>query len=386
MAYRVMETSHNEIIAFVRSLYSKEGRVPLHEPRFQGNEKKYILDAIDSTYVSSVGPYVDRFEEMIRDYTESKFAVSVVNGTSALHVALMLAGVARGDLVLTQAFTFVATVNPIAYIGAEPVFIDIDRETLGMSPDCLEDFFKAHIKVIGNEARHITSGRRISACVPMHSFGIPCQIDRIVEICNSFHVKVVEDSAESLGSIYKSKHTGTYGTLGVYSLNGNKTITSGGGGVIVTDDEKLGKLAKHITTQAKIPHQWEFKHDMLGYNLRCPNLNAALACAQLEQLEEFISVKRDIAKSYQKFFQAHGIDYISESSSSRSNYWLNSMILKSKADRDSFLELSNSEEVMTRPAWTLINELPMYDDCIHDGLINSIDIQNKLVSIPSGVK
>ncbi len=380
-----MLTTNHEITSFIKTLYPDSKRISLHEPKFIGNEKKYVLDAIDSTFVSSIGPYVDKFEEMIKDYTGAKFAVSVVNGTSALYVSLLLAGVERDDLVLTQAFSFVATANSIYYTGAEPVFIDIDKFTLGMSPDSLETFLKTNIKIINKQAIHISSGRRISACVPMHSFGIPCGIDKIVEICNSFHIPVVEDSAESLGSTYYSKHTGTFGLLGVYSFNGNKTVTSGGGGIIVTDNKKLGNLAKHLTTQAKIPHPWEYRHDMLGFNFRCPNLNAALACAQLEQLEDFIKIKREISSKYFQFFKNKEINFITEPKNARSNYWLNSIILKSISERDSFLKYSNENNVMTRPAWTLMSDLAMYKSCINDGLINSVDIQNRLVNLPSGV-
>lgn len=364
---------------------SAEEFVPLHAPHFGGNEKKYLNETIDSTFVSSVGPFVDQFEGMIRDYTGAKYAVAIVNGTAALHMALMLANVQRGDLVITQAFSFIATCNAISYIGADPYFIDIDRDRLGMSASSLEKFL-SYVKLENGVAIHQPSGKKVAACVPMHTFGLPVEIDKIVSLCEAFHIPVVEDAAESLGTIYKGKHTGTFGHTGTYSFNGNKTITCGGGGMLVTNDEAIGKMAKHLTTQAKVPHRWEFRHDQIGYNYRCPNLNSALACAQLEQLEGFISNKRETALKYESFFKNTRFHFVKEPAESRSNSWLNAILLDTREEREKFLEDTNENKVMTRPAWELMQRLPMFKNCMHDGLENSLEIESRLVNIPSSVR
>jgi len=374
-----------KIISFIRETYnSPSDFIPLHEPRFLGNEKKYLLDTIDSTFVSSVGKYVDRFEEMIKDYTGAKYAVAVVNGTSALHMGLILAGVKRNDLVITQALSFIATCNAISYIGAEPIFVDVDSKRLGLSAEALENSLK-DVELINGTAIHKPSGRTISACVPMHTFGLPVEIDKIIELCNQYNIPVVEDAAESLGSTYKGQQTGTFGLLGTYSFNGNKTITCGGGGIIVTNDKKLGELAKHLTTQAKVPHRWEYVHDHIGYNYRCPNLNSALACAQLEQLNNFIENKRVTANKYKTFFKNTTLTFVEEPIDSKSNYWLNAVLLPSFEDRNQFLTETNNAGLMTRPIWALMHRLEMFKDCYHDGLVNSIDIEKRLVNIPSSV-
>jgi aminotransferase in exopolysaccharide biosynthesis len=298
----------------------------------------------------------------------------------------MLAGVKRDEIVVTQALSFIATCNAISYIGAVPAFVDIDKNRLGMSAFALEEFFLLNVKMINNQAIHIPSGKRVAACVPMHTFGFPTAIDRIVELCTQYNIPVVEDAAESLGSTYKNQHTGTFGLLGTYSFNGNKTITCGGGGMIVTNDEKIAKLAKHLTTQAKVPHKWDFVHDHIGYNYRCPNLNAALAVAQIEQLENFIENKRKTAHAYEKFFEDKSIQFLSEPAASRSNYWLNAVLLDSKEERDEFLTYTNENGVMTRPAWRLMHKLEMFKDCIKDDLKNSLSIEDRLVNIPSSVR
>lgn len=372
-------------IDFIKNVYGNTDFIPLHEPLFIGNERKYVLDTIDSTFVSSVGKYVDLFEEMIRNYTGAKYAIAVVNGTAALHMSLLLANVKKDDLVITQALSFVATCNAISYIGAEPLFIDVDSDRLGMSAIALENLLES-VELIDGIAIHKPSGKQISACVPMHTFGFPVEIDRIIELCDQFNIPVIEDAAESLGSTYKGKHTGTFGLLGTYSFNGNKTITCGGGGIIVTNDDKLGKLAKHLTTQAKVPHRWEYVHDHIGYNYRCPNLNAALACAQLEQLEIFLDKKRLTATGYKNFFSSTSIDFVEEPIDSKSNYWLNAILLNSKEERNLFLEQTNDNGIMTRPIWALMHKLDMFKHCIHDGLINSIYIEERLVNLPSSVK
>lgn len=375
------------IIDFIRSLYPDRDFIPLHEPHFGGNEKKYLEDCIDSTFVSSVGKYVDRFEEMIREFTGANRAVATVNGTAALHIALLLAGVRRNDLVVTQPLTFIATCNAISYCGAEPVFIDIDKQTLGLSADALEAWLATNSVLEGESCYRIGSRQRLAACVPMHTFGHPCQIDRIVEICERYHIPVVEDSAESIGSYYKGRHTGTFGKLGIFSFNGNKTITTGGGGMIITDDDELGKLAKHITTTAKVPHPWEFVHDMTGYNYRLPNVNAALGCAQMEQLPQILANKRETARLYQEFFAGmDGVTYIPEPRDCVSNYWLNVVLMRDRKTRDDFLKQSNTSKVMTRPAWTLMNKLSMFSKAIAGSLEISEDIESCLVNIPSSVR
>ena len=373
------------LIEFIKELYPGKDFIPLHEPSFNGNEKKYVADTIESTFVSSVGEYVDRFEAMIRDYTGAKYAIAVVNGTAALHMSLLLSGVKQGDLVITQALSFVATCNAISYLGAEPAFIDVDIDSIGMSPDSLKSFLN-RVKCINGSAIHIPTGKKIAACVPMHTLGIPCKIDQITAICAEYGIPVVEDAAESMGSVYKGKHTGTFGLLGTYSFNGNKIITCGGGGMIITNDDRLGKMAKHLTTQAKIAHRWEFNHDHIGYNYRCPNLNAALACAQLEQLESFIDIKRHTASLYHSFFTANRFNFIKEPVESRSNYWLNAVYLNTKDERDLFLEETNNNGIMTRPVWTLMHRLPMFNYCQHDSLKNSLELEAKLVNIPSSVR
>ena len=374
------------VIDFIKGLYPGQATIPLHEPRFTGNERRYVLDAIDSTFVSSVGAYVGRFEEMMQEITGAKYAVAVVNGTSALHIALKLAGVEQGDLVITQPLTFVATCNAIAYLGAAPLFVDIDKVRLGMSPYALEELLRDTVVVRDGSAYHKPSDRRIAACLPMHTFGFPVAIDQIVELCASYRIPVVEDAAESLGSFYKDRHTGTFGLLGTFSFNGNKTVTCGGGGIIVTDDEVLGKRAKHITTTAKIPHQWAFLHDEVGYNYRCPNLNAALACAQLEQLDSFIANKRATAALYAGFFEGTGFSLLQEKADSRANYWLNAVLLSDLETRDAFLEATNSAGVMTRPVWTPMHQLPMFMDAPRTTLPNCEWIAGRLVNLPSSVR
>jgi perosamine synthetase len=375
-----------DLCNFIRTLYPGQDFIPLHEPRFTGKEREYVMEAIDSTFVSSVGKFVDQFEAMIREYTGAKFAVATVNGTAALHMALLLAGVKKEELVITQAFSFIATCNAISYIGASPLFIDIDKSTLGLSAEALEEFLKEQAeKRLGN-CYHRETGKRIAACVPMHSFGHPAEIDRLVAICRAWHIPLVEDAAESIGSTYQNKQTGTFGLLGTYSFNGNKTITCGGGGMIVTDDENLGKLAKHLTTQAKVPHRWEFVHDHIGYNYRLPNLNAAMACAQMEQLNAFIAEKRKLAAQYKEHVQGQGdLQFVEEPPGARSNYWLQAVFCKDRAHRDALLQYSNDQGVMTRPAWELMHRLEMFKESPRTALPVSEWVQDRLVNIPSSV-
>lgn len=382
-----MSTTFDKIISLIRSHFERpEEFVPLHEPCFVGNERKYVIDAIDSTFVSSVGRYVNEFERMMVDYTGASYAIATANGTLALHMAMLVAGVKQNDLVITQPLSFIATCNAISYLGASPLFIDVDRSTLGLSPAVLKDFLNSQCLVKGGDCFHKRSGRRIAACVPMHTFGHPVKLAELVEVCDEFKIPLVEDAAESIGSKYQGKHTGTFGLLGTFSLNGNKTITSGGGGVIVTSDEKLGKLAKHLTTQAKIPHTWNFEHDAIGYNYRLPNLNAAMACAQMEMLDEFIVSKRKLAAKYKALFDDLGIEFVEEPVDTFSNYWLSAILLRDQAERDSFLEYTNSRKVMTRPAWFLMTDLKMFADCFRSEIGVAQNIFKRLVNIPSSAK
>ena len=372
-------------IDFIRSIYGSERVIPLHEPRFIGNEKKYLNDCIDSTFVSSTGKFVDEFEEKIAKYTGAKYAVATSNGTSALHIALLLANVAKNDEVITQPLTFVATCNAINYCGANPIFIDVDKETMGLSPLSLQAYLKKNAFIKNQQCINNNTGRVIKACVPMHTFGQPCRIDEIKEICDKYNISLIEDAAESLGSFYKDKHTGTFGQMGVISFNGNKIITGGGGGCVITDDEILAKRAKHLTTTAKVSHKWEYIHDMIGYNYRMPNLNAALLVAQLENLESFLLNKRELAMMYKDFFSDKACHFVEESLHSKSNYWLNTIILKDKEQRDLFLKEANSKGVMIRPVWTLMNKLTMFKHSQCDGLTNVEWLEERVVNIPSSV-
>jgi len=372
-------------IDFIQDIYQTKDFIPLHEPRFIGNEKKYLNECIDSTFVSSVGEFVDRFEEEIAKFTNAKYTVATNNGTSALHISLLISGVESGDEVITQPLTFVAACNAISYCNASPVFIDVDKDTMGMSPVALESFLKANTTVKNQQCVNKSTGSIIKACIPMHTFGHPCRIDEIQRICKEWHITLVEDSAESLGSFYSNQHTGTFGDLGIISFNGNKIITSGGGGCILTNNEDLAKKAKHITTTAKEPHKWEYTHDMVGYNYRMPNLNAALIVAQLEQLDSFLKSKRSLAKIYKEFFQNGDIHFVTDPENAKSNYWLNSIIFKGKDQRDLFLDETNSQGIMTRPIWALMNKLPMFEEAQCGDLTNAEWLEERVVNIPSSV-
>ncbi len=380
-------TQYQIIIDSIRNLFNAKENdfIPLHAPNFQGNEKKYLNECIDSTFVSSVGPFVDRAEKDICTYTGSKFAIACSNGTSALHIALKLCDVQPGDLVITQPFSFIATVNAISYCGAIPVFVDIDQSTLSLSPIKLRTFLENDCSIIEGHCIHKATGKTIKACVPMHTFGFCAEIDLIKDICNEYCIDLVEDAAESLGSFYKGSHSGNFGKFGTISFNGNKTITSGGGGVILCQDESLAKQAKHLTTQAKVPHAWEFFHDQIGYNYRMPNINAALLCAQLEQIETFIEQKRNLASKYAELFaQFQDIKFLVEPNDQKSNYWLCSVLFPNKEDRDTFLKMANDQKTMCRPGWELLFTLPMFENnCVMTDCEVSIDIQSRLVNIPS---
>ena len=340
---------YNDLVEFIRKTYKEpEAFIPLHEPRFFGNEKKYLLDAIDSTFVSSVGGYVDKFEDMMCEITGAKYAIATVNGTNSLHLALLLAGVNQGEEVLTQPLTFVATANGIAYANATPHFVDVDKDTMGLSPSLLRVYLEGIAEMRNGSCFNKITGKKISACVPMHTFGFPLYIDELVDLCNEYNIPVVEDAAESLGSYYKGKHTGAFGLLGVFSFNGNKIVTAGGGGCIVTNDESIAIKAKHLSTQAKIPHKWEYKHDDIGYNYRMPNLNAALACAQLEKLDLYVENKRKLSDLYYEFLKENKLlELLRETKNARANYWLNAVVLKDKKERDNFLTFTNENGIMT---------------------------------------
>ena len=374
-----------KIVDFIKQTFNTNEFIPLHEPRFIGNEKKYLNDCIDSTFVSSVGKYVDTFEKEFAKTVGSKYAIATVNGTAALHISLILADVKKDDEVITQPLTFIATCNAILYIGAKPIFVDVDVDTMGLSPESLKSFLETNCEIVNNQCINKTTKKVIKACVPMHTFGHPCRIDEIKDICDKWNITLVEDAAVSLGSFYKEKHTGTFGKVAAFSFNGNKIITSGGGGVIVTDDETLAKRAKHITTTAKIQHPFEYVHDEIGYNYRLPNINAALLVAQLEQLTGFLEAKRNLSLKYKEFFSSNNINFIEEPKNSKSNYWLQAVLLNDKKQRDEFLEFTNKNGVMTRPIWKLMNELEMFKDCQKTDLKNSKYLEEKVVNISSSV-
>ncbi|WP_417371781.1 LegC family aminotransferase [Gelidibacter japonicus] len=376
----------SDVVNFIKSQFPNRDFIPLHEPRFIGNEKKYLLDTIDSTFVSSVGAYVDKFENMMQDITKTKKAVAVVNGTAGIQVALRLIGVKSGDEVLTQALTFVATANAIAYNQAKPVFLDVDRDTMGLSPDAIQNFLEEYGELREDGCYNKKNGNRIAACLPMHTFGFPVRIDEIIKICSLWKIPVVEDAAESLGSEYKGQQTGSFGEVGVFSFNGNKIVTSGGGGAIVTNNTALGIKAKYLTTTAKQPHAYEYVHDSLGYNYRMPNLNAALACAQLEKLNWFLEKKRELAKSYEEFFKGSDTIFRTELPETKVNYWLMCVELENRNARDLFLKETNDAKVMTRPIWELMFRLPMYENCFKDEQINARFLVDRIVNIPSSVK
>lgn len=375
----------DSLISFVRDQYRTDEFIPLHAPVFAGLERNYVTDTIDSTFVSSVGAYVDRFERDMVAYTGSPRAVAAVNGTAALHIALQLVGVKPGELVITQPLTFVATCNAIAYCGAEPVFVDVDRHTLGLSPVALDAWLSENARIDDDGVcRTRDTGQVIRACLPMHTFGHPADLDGLLEVCERWKLALVEDAAESLGSFYKGRHTGTFGAIGTLSFNGNKIITTGGGGMVLAG-EALGTRAKHLTTTAKQPHPYEYVHDEVGYNYRLPNLNAALGCAQLEQLEAFIANKRTLAARYADHFSGSEFQFVTEPDGCRSNYWLNAVICDSREQRDTLLKATNEKGVMTRPIWALMNHLPIYAHCRKGDLTQAEWLEARVVNLPSSV-
>lgn len=376
----------NQTISFIQDQFNTRDFIPLHAPSFGGNEKDYVLETIDSTFVSSVGAFVDKFEDMMVSLTSTKKAIAVVNGTAGIQVALRLVGVQNGDEVITQALTFVATANAIAYNGASPIFLDVDLDTMGLSPRAVENFLNEHAELRDNCCYNKSTGKKITACLPMHTFGFPVHLDELKKVCDAWKIPIVEDAAESLGSEYKGQPTGSLGEIGVFSFNGNKIVTSGGGGALVTNNESLGIKGKYLTTTAKVPHAYEFYHDELGYNFRMPNLNAALACAQLEQLDSFLNNKRELAIAYESFFADSGIKFRTESPNTKANYWLMCVELENQQERDLFLKETNANKVMTRPIWQLMYRLPMYANCQRDEQLNAAFLEERIVNIPSSVR
>ncbi|MDU0356122.1 LegC family aminotransferase [Paraglaciecola aquimarina] len=375
---------HNKLVKFVQDIYQTKEFIPLHSPSFRGNEKKYVNSTLDSTFVSSVGKYVDKFEQQIEDFTGSAKAIATVNGTAALHTALYMAGVKSGDLVITQALTFVATCNALYHMGAEPVFVDVSKISLGLCPQALDLYLEENARLnVDGLCEDINTGKVYRAVVPMHTFGHPVELDELIQVCAKWNITLVEDAAESLGSFYKKQHTGTFGDFSAISFNGNKVITTGGGGMVLCKNAEMGMRTKHITTTAKVPHPYEFYHDEAGFNYRLPNLNAALGCAQMEVLPKFLQQKRDLALRYMDFFKNTDFSYFKEPDYATSNYWLNAIICPNSEVRETFIKETNAQGVMTRPIWQLMHRLPMFQHAKHGALPISEWLESCLVNIPS---
>ncbi|RYU67845.1 LegC family aminotransferase [Aliivibrio finisterrensis] len=375
--------SKTPLVEFVRDIYQTNDFIPLHAPTFDGNEQKYVLETIQSTFVSSVGKFVDEFEQKIEAYTGTAKAVATVNGTAALHAALYMAGVQHGDFVITQALTFVATCNALHHMGAEPIFVDVSPVSLGLCPKAMDAYLTQHAQVTEIGCLHKQTKRPIRAVVPMHTFGHPVELDELIAVCHKWNITLVEDAAESLGSFYKGKHTGTLGDFGAVSFNGNKIITTGGGGMVLCKTAELGARTKHVTTTAKVPHPYEFYHDEAGFNYRMPNLNAALGCAQMEVLGLYLAQKRVLANRYQEFFAENDFQFVVEPEYAQSNYWLNAVICPSAQVRDDMLKQTNESGVMTRPIWQLMHRLPMFKDAPRGDLTQSEHIEAHLINLPS---
>jgi len=376
----------HEITSYIKSLYSHQDIVLLHCPEFLGNEKKYLAECIDTKYVSYIGRFVVAMEDKVKEITGAKHAVALVNGTSALHMLLLAIGMEPGDEVITQSLSFVATSAAIVHAQGTPVFVDVEMDTLGMSPESLERFLEEHAVIKEGKCFNRKTGKRIRVVMPMHTFGHPVRIDEIQNICGKYSLSLIEDSAESLGSFYKGKHTGTFGLAGVFSFNGNKLVTTGGGGMVVTDDEVIANRIQHISTTAKCSHRWEFYHDEVGYNLRMPSLNAAIGLAQLEYFDEILKSKRGTAQLYKKYFDNIDIKFVVEPDYAKSNYWLNAVMFASRKHRDGFLEYSNENGVQTRPVWTLLHTLPPYRHYQHTKMPHAEFIADRLVNIPSSIR
>ncbi|HEG3773177.1 TPA: aminotransferase LegC [Campylobacter coli] len=373
-------------ISFIKSLFNKEN-IALHEPCFIGNEKKYLLECIDSGFVSSVGEFVTRFEEALKEKTKARFVIATNTGTAALHIALLANGIDENCEVITQSISFVATANAIAYTGAKPVFLDIDENTLSLSPKALEHFLENQTYQKDNLSYNKTTHKPIKACVIMHTFGLSAHIKAIKELCEKYHILLIEDAAEALGSTYENKALGTFGKCGILSFNGNKIITGGCGGAILSDDENLVKLARHLSTTAKIPHPYEYDHDRIAYNYRLCNINAAILLAGLENLELFLENKRELAKIYKDFFKNHDkCKFIDEKSNEKSNFWLNTLLFKNENLRNIFLEECLKNNIFVRPVWKSLPSLKAFQDCQSDELINTKNLEKRLVNLPSSVR
>jgi perosamine synthetase len=376
-----------KVITEIKKLFPGKTEIHLHEPCFVGAEKSYLVDCVDSTFVSSVGKYVTDFEKKIAEFTGVRFAIATTNGTSALHLALVAAGVGPEDEVLTQDLTFVATANSIAYTGAKPIFIDSDPVTMGMCAATLEKFLRENTKA-SNEgfSYNVHTGRQIKACVPMHTLGLPLQIEEILNVCQKYKITLIEDAAEALGSYLNGKHVGSHGEMSTLSFNGNKIITCGGGGMVITNNEVLAKKLKHLSTTAKVAHPWEFFHDEVGYNYRLPNINAALGCAQMEQIPRFLESKKKLSAEYARLFSELGVEFIVDRAGTESNRWLNAIRLKSAQERDDFIALCQSQKIFARPMWRLMTELPMFSECQRSTLDNAKDLAKRVVCLPSSVR
>ncbi|BED87990.1 aminotransferase [Pseudoalteromonas sp. MM1] len=372
-----------QLVSFVKDLYQTNEFIPLHAPTFSGNEQQYVSETISSTFVSSVGKFVDDFEGHIENYTGTAKAVATVNGTAALHAALYMAGVKSNDIVITQALTFVATCNALHHMGAEPAFVDVSPVSLGLCPKALSAFLEQYAVLTESGPVHKITKQRFQAVVPMHTFGHPVELDELIGVCNEWQIALVEDAAESLGSFYKGKHTGTLGDFGAISFNGNKIITTGGGGMVLCKTLASGQRTKHITTTAKVPHPYEFFHDEAGFNYRMPNLNAALGCAQMENLAAFVENKRHLANLYVDFFKGSDFKFVTEPNYAKSNYWLNAIICPNQSEREKLLKQTNADGVMTRPVWQLMHRLPMFEKAMRGDLSHSEFIEAHLVNIPS---
>ena len=375
-----------EIISFIKTLYPDMNPVLLHCPQFLGKEKEYLAECIDTKFVSYVSHFVTDMEDHIKRITGAKYAVAMVNGTEALHMAIISAGINPGEEIITQALTFAATSAAIVHSGAVPVYIDVDKDTMGMSASALKNYLETNTEQKNGKCYNKKSGNVISACIPMHTFGHPCRIDEIASLCQEHNIILIEDSAESMGSVYKGRATGTFGRAGILSFNGNKCVTTGAGGMLITDDEAIAERAKYISTTAKRPSKWEFFHTEAGYNLRMPGTCAAIGAAQLEYFGRIIENKRETAALYQKFFAEIGIECIREPENARSNYWLNAIVLKDKEEREEFLGYANSNGVQCRPVWTLMHKMPPYEKYERTALPNSEWLEDRIVNIPSSVR
>ncbi|EAJ0057963.1 aminotransferase LegC [Campylobacter jejuni] len=373
-------------ISFIKSLFNKEN-IALHEPCFIGNEKKYLLECIDSGFVSSVGEFVTRFEEALKEKTKARFVIATNTGTAALHIALLANGVDENCEVITQSISFVATANAIAYTGAKPIFLDIDENTLSLNPKALEHFLENETYQKDNLSYNKTTHKAIKACIIMHTFGLSAHIKALKELCEKYRILLIEDAAEALGSTYENKALGTFGKCGILSFNGNKIITGGCGGAILSDDENLAKLAKHLSTTAKIPHPYEYDHDRIAYNYRLCNVNAAILLAGLENLELFLENKRELAKIYKDFFKNHDkCEFIDEKSNEKSNFWLNTLLFKDENLRDIFLKECLENKIFSRPIWKSLPSLKAFQNCQSDELINTKNLEKRLVNLPSSVR